>query len=337
MGAHKGFASLVKRQNPAIQITHCCIHREALMIKLLTQELSETMSDCIEIVNLIKAKALNSRIFSILCNGMESEHQSLLFYTSVRWLSEGKVLARLFELQSEVKQFLLKQNKHELYKHLEDDHWIAKFAYMADVFEHMNELNIKVQGISENILTCSDKSHGFKQKLLWQNALRLGFLEMFPRSYKNQKNVEKGFVLNLAKEHLTLIQQKYYKYFFANNSEQYDCIRNPFSANAKMSTKELPLRIRENFFEVRNDRTRKLKFSEVQLDMFWISIQEEYKRISKAAIEILLQFCTIYICEQSFLFFLLIKNDKRSCIKNVDDELRVALLSIQPNIERLCY
>ena len=84
---------------------------------------------------------------------MGSEYQSLLFYTSVSWLSQGKVLARLFELQSEVKQFLLKENKHELYKHLEDNHWIAKLAYMADVFEHINELNIKMQGISENILT----------------------------------------------------------------------------------------------------------------------------------------------------------------------------------------
>ena len=200
MGADKGFVALVKRQNSAIQITHCCIHSEALMIKLLTQELSETMSDCIEIVNLIKAKALNSRIFSIVCDEMGSEHQSLLFYTSVRWLSRGKVLARLFELQSEVKQFFLKQNKHELCKQLEDDHWIAKLVYMADVFEHMNEFNIKMQGISENILTYFDKLHGFQQKLLlWQNELKLGSLEMFPRSYKNQKNVEKGFVLNLAK------------------------------------------------------------------------------------------------------------------------------------------
>ena len=63
---------------------------------------------------------------------MGSEHQSLLFYTFVRWLSRGKVLARLLELQSEIKQFLLKQNKHELYKHLEDDYWIAKLAYMTD-------------------------------------------------------------------------------------------------------------------------------------------------------------------------------------------------------------
>ena len=61
---------------------------------------------------------------------MGSEHQSLLLYTSVRWLSREKVPARLFELQ-----FLLKQNKHEFYKHFEDNHWIVKLAYMADVFE----------------------------------------------------------------------------------------------------------------------------------------------------------------------------------------------------------
>ena len=103
-----------------------------------------------------------------------------------------------------------------------------------------------------------------------------------------------------------------------------------------MSKKKLPLRIRENFFEVRNDRTLKLKFSQVQLDMFWISIKEEYKQISKAAIKILLQFCTTYMCEQSFSSLVQIKNDKRSCVKNVDDEFRVALSSIEPNMERLC-
>ena len=92
---------------------------------------------------------------------MGSEHQSLLFYTSVRWLLPRKVLRRLFEFQSKVKQFSLKQNKHELYKHLEDDHWIAKLAYMADLFEQMNELHIKIKGISENILIFSDKLHGF--------------------------------------------------------------------------------------------------------------------------------------------------------------------------------
>ena len=96
---------------------------------------------------------------------MGSEHQSLLYYTHVRWLSRGKVLARLFELRHEVSQFLLSQNNHDLRKHLEDDYWVAKLAYMADICEHLNKLNIKMQGREENILSCSDKLTGFKQKV----------------------------------------------------------------------------------------------------------------------------------------------------------------------------
>ena len=103
-----------------------------------------------------------------------------------------------------------------------------------------------------------------------------------------------------------------------------------------MSMKELPLRIRENLSEVKSNKTLRLKFSEVQLDAFWISIRDDYKLIFDAAIEILLQFCTTYMCEQSFSSLLVIKNDKQSCIKNVDGELRVAFSRIEPNIERLC-
>ena len=63
VGKGRGFVALVKRQNPAIEITHCCIHREALMVKVLPTELLETMNDCIRVVNFIKARALNSHIF----------------------------------------------------------------------------------------------------------------------------------------------------------------------------------------------------------------------------------------------------------------------------------
>ena len=91
-----------------------------------------------------------------------------------------------------------------------------------------------------------------------------------------------------------------------------------------MSTKELPLRIRKNLSEVKSDRKLRLKFSKVQLDAFSISIRNEYKLISDAANEILLQFRTTYSCEQSFSSLLLINNDKLSGIKNVNSELQVA-------------
>ncbi|GFQ75579.1 zinc finger BED domain-containing protein 5 [Trichonephila clavata] len=90
---------------------------------------------------------------------MGAEYESLLFYTEIRWLSQGKVLARLFELRHEVREFLLTQNMLEICQHLDDDYWLAKLAYMSDIFEHLNE-NKKMQGRNENILTCSDKLQG---------------------------------------------------------------------------------------------------------------------------------------------------------------------------------
>ena len=79
----------------------------------------------------------------------------------------------------------------------------------------------------------------------------------------------------------------------------------------------------------------RLKFSDIPLDEFWIAVGKECKQISEKALEILLQFCTTYLCEQSFSMLVLIKNDKRSCLKEIDRELRVAISNMEPNIQWL--
>ena len=49
-----------------------------------------------------------------------------------------------------------------------------------------------MQGISENILTCSDKLHGFLQKLLlWQNALGYDLWKCFEEVIKIKKTFER--------------------------------------------------------------------------------------------------------------------------------------------------
>jgi len=50
---------------------------------------------------IVKARALNTCVFSLLHEEMGSEHQSLLFHASTHWVSRGKFLARLFELSME--------------------------------------------------------------------------------------------------------------------------------------------------------------------------------------------------------------------------------------------
>ena len=64
LGSRKGFATEVKKKNPAIMIVHCLLHRENLASQKLSGELSEVLKDVVSIVNFIKARALNTRLFN---------------------------------------------------------------------------------------------------------------------------------------------------------------------------------------------------------------------------------------------------------------------------------
>lgn len=82
-------------------------------------ELKTVNDELVKIVNYIKSRPLNSRIFTKLCQEIGSEHEQLFLHTVVRWLSRRNVLTRFFELVDEVrillcdgthKKFILRQN-----------------------------------------------------------------------------------------------------------------------------------------------------------------------------------------------------------------------------------
>jgi hypothetical protein len=85
--------------HPDILFTHCIIHREQLAAKRMSPELHEVLSDVIKIINEIRHKALNSRIFEALCEEIGSQYTHLLLHAEVRWLSRGNILTRLFDLR----------------------------------------------------------------------------------------------------------------------------------------------------------------------------------------------------------------------------------------------
>ena len=60
IGANSGLISLVKQKNPAIQGTHCMIHKAALVSKTIPKRLHEHMSVVIKVVNYVKSSALNT-------------------------------------------------------------------------------------------------------------------------------------------------------------------------------------------------------------------------------------------------------------------------------------
>ena len=81
-----------------------------------------------------------------------------------------------------------------------------------------------------------------------------------------------------------------------------------------------------------SDHALKLNYAQLPLDAFCISVREEYPIFSKKAIKVLLQLSTSYLCELGFSYLNNIKNKKRERLKNIEEELRVCLSHIRPNI-----
>ena len=76
---------------------------------------------------------------------MDANHQDLLFYTAVRWLSKGNVIDRVFELFSEIKMFISEQsNKTQEDLKDFDEEILPSIAYLADIFERFKLLKSSV-------------------------------------------------------------------------------------------------------------------------------------------------------------------------------------------------
>ena len=335
VGRYKGFVSRIREKQPEVIITHCFLHREALVAKTLPADLASVLNTVVSIVNFIKTKPLKSRMFAILCEEVGADHTNLLLHTEVRWLSRGKVLARAYDLRNELIVFLTNERRDEA-KLLASDDWWARLAYMADIFQHLNELNTRMQGRYQNLLTSTDKIKGFRSKVqLWQQHVKNNSLEMFPLSQKCQKNVNTVSLNETIQKHLITLEEKLSFYFPSTAINCYDWVRDPYSSVAEVDN-TLTLQEQQQLVQVRQDRGLRLRFFDCPLESFWLEISSEFANLAYRAISALLPFSTTYLCETSFSTMAAIKVKKRERLRAVEDELRVCLSSVPARIPHLC-
>lgn len=86
--------------------SHCMLHQQALASKDMEPDLYSVLNTAVTAVNFVKSRALQLRLFGQLCREMDAGHDALLYHSEVRWLSRGKVLQRVFELRSEMSEFM---------------------------------------------------------------------------------------------------------------------------------------------------------------------------------------------------------------------------------------
>ena len=148
LGRRSGFRGKVAEMNSKTRHFHCMLHPYALACKTVPPGLRLVLDDVVHMINTIKSGSLNTRLFSLLCQELGSDHAALLFHTEVRWLSRGNVI-RIESVKEELSGFFKRVNKTrspEFVQKLSDSQWLQKLAYFSDIFSRLNLLNLSLQG-----------------------------------------------------------------------------------------------------------------------------------------------------------------------------------------------
>ncbi|PNF32840.1 hypothetical protein B7P43_G03470 [Cryptotermes secundus] len=130
---------------------------------------------------------------------MDSAYGDLLLHTKVRvrWLSRGKCLVRFFELRHEIATFLREEvtNSAELQNDLEDVEFLRNLAFLTDITQHLNVLNLQLQGKKQTICQMDGFVDSFRKELhLFKCALGKNNLLHFSccRKLSEEEEEEEG-------------------------------------------------------------------------------------------------------------------------------------------------
>ena len=337
-GKNEGFINLLRKSNTNCKNLigfHCIIHMESLAAKDGTDKLKEIVTEVTTIINFIKSHALIHREFNSFLEEIDPNLTGLLYYTDVRWLSKGQMSTRFFSRIPELIQFFERFGYSEKFPNLKNKDWILTLAFLVDICEHLNILNLSLQG--KNILfpDAISKISAFKSKLAFYRAQ----LENYDYSHfvnfskcEMPDNFRIEFYLMIIDNIIDDFSERFDKESMQLFHLASQFIRNPitfpldsllllsvsFSIDLPTIQDEL-IELQAEHFELLNN----------DFILFWRSINKPSVKL--LASRILSLFASTYACEASFSALNNIKSKRRSRLS--DENLRSTLICAVSNLE----
>ncbi|XP_032351767.1 zinc finger MYM-type protein 6 isoform X3 [Camelus ferus] len=316
-----------------VAFTHCFIHREHLAAEKLSPCLHEILLQSAQILSFIKSNALNSRMLTILCEEMGSEHVNLPLRAEVRWISRGRILTRLFQLRHEIEIFL-NQKHSDLAKCFFDEEWVAKLAYLSDIFSLINELNLSLQGTMTTLFNLYNKIDVLKEKLkMWLKRTQENDYDMFPSfsEISNSSGLNMRSITSIIFEHLEGLSQMFNDCYPPEEDLRSGnlWIINPFINHQNSNLTDFE---EEKLAQLSSDLGLQSAFKSMSVTQFWINAKASYPELHEKAMKFLLPFSTIYLCDATFSA--LTESKQRNLLVS-GPVLRLAVTSLIPRIEKL--
>ena len=330
LGRKSGFQAHVKAVSPRVISVYCFIHRFALCTKVLPAKLLMCLNRVVKIVNFVKTSALNTRLFKVLCESLGSDHTCLLYHTEVRWLSRGNTTKRFFEMRNELLLFF-QQKDHDFQNDLEDEEFIVRLAYLSDIFEVFNHLNLSFQGQNCTVVDFVSKLGAFIRKLdLWRKNVENKRYDMFKFLSALEVEISDDFSREIT-QHLSLLTAALQHYFPDITSCPY--ITDPFSVDPA----DLPVDAgeQEELIDMQEDQTAKKQRKECSAINFWLGMASSYPTLASHAVPQLLIFPSTWECEQEFSILMNIKSKNRNRLSAPGHDFRCAISKVMPRIDQL--
>ena len=313
---------------------HCIIHQESLCGKALKME--RVMSTITRAVNFIRARGLNHRQFKAFLGEIDSAYGELPYHTEVRWLSQGKVLTRCFELREEICQFMESKGKDTT--ELRDKKFLCEVAFLCDISTHLNDLNLKLQGRGHIICDMYSEVKAFKNKLtLWETQMRQKNLCHFPCCQTMKEQVAASvFPSALFTEKLGILAADFKRRFadFDNKKSSFELLSNPFAVDVESA----PANLQMELIELQCNDALKKKYDDVGAAQFVRFIPITMPQLRSQVAQTLSMFGSTYLCEQLFSVMKLNKTSHRTRLtdEHLQSILRLASAqSLTPNIDEL--
>ncbi|KAJ8893855.1 hypothetical protein PR048_006456 [Dryococelus australis] len=172
-----------------VPVLHCIIHQEFLCSNFCL--MNDVMKDVTRTVNLIRC---GNRAQS------SAEFHDIPLHSEIRWLSVGKTLTAIFAIRKEIAEFLETAGKIE-YDYLEkhkNEEWLCTLAFLTDITEHLNILNLKLQGKKQNMYQLISHIEAFRKKLrIYEEYLKEEFEKRFS-DFDNMKTIFQLFADPMA-------------------------------------------------------------------------------------------------------------------------------------------
>ncbi|KAJ3646454.1 hypothetical protein Zmor_024042 [Zophobas morio] len=349
-GKNVGLIGLLTKDEviPDFIPVHCIVHREHLVAKYFNFE--HIFKIVLKIVNFIRTNAKNHRQFVNFINEIDVEEQpsDLSLYCIVRWLSTYSVLNKLVALLEPISEFL--KTKNQSYPQLEDDEWVQDLMFFTDTMEHLQSLNISLQGKNKNISEFVQNIFAFQKKLqLFQKDVTSKTFNHFPRLKEAvsksaiRLEVTQNYGMKLSnlfhdfKERFSDLEKMKPTIAFLLNPFEVDVINKgfPLSKNILKETAAGELEL----IDLQEDEGLKIFHKTTKsINEFWKHVPAmKYGHLRNAACRILSIFGSTYDIEALYSTMKFIKSKYRSRLTNqhLKELIRSAVTNYQPNYKEL--